>query len=446
MNNNLVEDKLLPVLLKFTIPILFALLLQITYGTVDLIIVGKFSTVEQVSAVTTGSQILMTITSLCTGLAMGTTILLGNYVGAKQEDKAGHVVGTSIVLFLFLGAVVMAFLLLSKDMIITMMQVPESAIIATGEYLFICSLGVILIVGYNILGSIFRGIGDSKTPLIAVLIACIINIIGDVILTGYFGMGAKGAAIATVSAQGMSVFLSIMHIRRTTLPFHFELSMIRFDGDIIKRILKLGTPIALQSVLVSISFLAITAIINSLGVYVSAAVGVVEKLTGIIMIVPQSFAQALSAFTAQNIGAQKSDRALKGLVYSIVISLCFGVVLAYIGMFHGEILIRLFTDDINIIEQAILYLQSYSIDTVLVCFIFCFTGFFNGLGETTFVMLQAILGSFLIRIPLAYIISTLEGTNLFYVGLATPATSLVQIVAFFLFLGYLKKRNTFKAI
>ncbi|WP_249028760.1 MATE family efflux transporter [Tannockella kyphosi] len=439
MKNNLVEGKLLPTLLKFTIPVLFALLLQVTYGTVDLIIVGRFSQVEQVSAVTTGSQIITTITSLCTGLSMGTTILIGNYIGAKQSDKAGHVVGSSILLFLTMAIIIMGFLFIGKDLIITLMHVPESAIYSTGQYLFISSLGVILIVAYNVLGSVFRGIGDSKTPLIAVFIACIINILGDLLLTGFFGLGAMGAAIATVTAQGTSVLLSLIRIKKIALPFHFEVSMICFDKEVIKKVLQLGVPIALQSVLVSISFLSITAIINVMGVYVSAAVGVVEKLTGMIMLVPQAFMQSLSAFTAQNMGANKHQRAVKGLKYGILISLFFGVIMAYIGAFHGEVLIRFFTSDANIMKEAVLYLKSYSIDTVLVCFIFCFTGFFNGTGNTTFVMLQSIIGSYCIRVPLAYLISTLEGTNLFYVGLATPFTSFIQIIVCFIFYFYIKK-------
>lgn len=437
---NLAEDKLLPTLLKFTIPIMFTILLQITYGTVDLLIVGQFASVSDVSGVTIGSQIMATITTFCTGLSMGTTILLGQYIGAKEEKKTSKVIGVSIILFITLALCITFSILLFIDPIINIMNTPIESYSQTQTYLTVCAIGSTFIVFYNLLGSIFRGIGDARTPLFAVFIACITNIVLDLIFIAVLGYGALGAALATVSAQAVSVVLSFLMISKQTLPFHFHVDDIKFDKQYLFAILNLGIPVALQSVLVSISFLAITSIINVFGVIASAGVGIVEKIASMIMIVPSAFAQSLSAFTAQNVGAKHYHRARIGLAYGIIISLCFGVITCYLSMFHGTIFTSLFTSDLDVTSAALPYLKSYSIDTVIVPFIFCFTGYFNGCGKTKFIMFQAVLGACFIRIPVAYVFSTLSNTSLFLIGLATPASSIVQLIIFTIYyIQYQKK-------
>ncbi|MFI3201212.1 MAG: MATE family efflux transporter [Eubacteriales bacterium] len=432
-NQNLTEGNVLTSLLTFTYPILLSMLLQITYGTADLLIVGQFSSVEEVSAVTIGSQIMNTITSFCTGLAMGTTILLGMYIGSGKSEKASKVVGTSISLFSIIGFLISLYVMLSNDAIATIMKTPTESFVQTKSYLFLAGFGTLFIVAYNVLGSIFRGIGDSKTPLIAVAIACIANILLDFILVAWLEQGATGAAIATVTAQAISVILSLVIIRKKALPFTLTKNHLRFSKHYIKKILMLGIPVALQGVLVSISFLFITSIINTLGIFASAAVGIVEKITGIVMIVPLSFSQSLAAFTAQNFGANEFNRARKALHYSIVFSLSFGIITAYLSAFHGTIFTTLFTSDVNITRSALEYLKSYAIDCIFVAIMFSFNGYFNGCGSTTFVMIHSIAGAFFVRIPLAYFFSTLPNTNLFLIGLSTPSSTLLQI---FLCLGY----------
>lgn len=425
---NLSEGRLVPTLLKFTFPILLAMILQVAYGTVDLLVVGQFGTVADVSGVTIGSQLMQTIVSLCTGLSMGTTILLGQYIGSNQSERAGKAVGVSIVLFAMLAATLTIGLLVLNGAIISVMQTPEEAIGQTRGYLLIVSIGITCVVFYNLLGSIFRGIGDAKTPLLSVGIACVVNIILDLVFVAIFHMGAMGAALATVFAQASSVVLSVMIIRKKTLPFTLTKQMVVFQKNDAKRILSLGIPIALQGVLVSVSFLAVTSIINTLGVYASAAVGIVEKITGIIMLVPISFGQALAAFTAQNYGAKKLDRAKNGLFVAIGLSLLISFGMAYIAAFEGQILTRLFTTEPKTTELGLQYLQAYAIDTIQVPFIFCMAGYFNGCGKTRFVMIQAITGALLIRIPLAYLLSKIANGSLFIVGLATPASTFIQII------------------
>lgn len=439
---NLAEGNVVPTLLRFTFPILLSILLQTTYGTADLLIVGQFSAISETSAVTVGSQVMQAITQLFTGLSLGTTILIAKYIGADESEKATVVIGVSLILFFFLALIGTGSLLLFNGQIATLMNTPPESLAQTKNYLLICGIGTIFIVFYNLIGSIFRGIGDAKTPLLTVLIACIVNIVLDLLLIAVFDMGATGAAIATTTAQATSVVLSLLIIRKKTLPFTFTKKDIQYSNRVCRNILKLGVPVATQGVLVSVSFLVITAIVNGFGVYASAAVGIVEKATGLILIVPLSFMQSLSAFVAQNIGASKLERAKQGLFWAIILSLIFGCFTGYIAMFHGTILTRLFTSDPETTVFALSYLKSYAFDCIFVAAMFSFSGYFNGYGHTTFVMFQSVVGAFCIRIPLAYLFSTFENTSLFLIGMSTPTATFMQIIACLLFYRYITKKET----
>lgn len=388
-NQDFTEGKILPLLLTFAFPVLLALFLQAMYGAVDLLVVGQFSTAEDVSAVSTGSQIMHSITTIITGLAMGLTVLVGQRIGEKRPEEAGSIIGSGICLF---------------------------------------GSGTVFIVAYNLLGSVFRGIGDSKMPLLAVAIACVFNMAGDMIFVAGFQMGAAGAALATVMAQAVSVVLSLLIIRKRQLPFVFRKSDLRFRKVHVTKILRLGTPIALQDLLVSISFLVIIAIVNSMGVIASAGVGVAEKLCAFIMLVPSAFMQSMSAFVAQNVGARKSGRAKKALVYGIGTSLFAGFLLFYVSFFHGDLLSAVFAKNSAVIAASADYLKAYAIDCMLTAFLFCFIGYFNGRGDTFFVMLQGIVGAFCVRIPVAWLMSRVPGVSLFMLGLATPCSTVVQIL------------------
>ena len=289
IEKNFTEGKILGPLMKFALPVMFAMFLQAMYGAVDLFVVGKFATPEDVSAVSTGSQIMLTLGNLIISLAMGTTIYFGQQIGMGNAKKGGAIIGASIALFATIGMAMSVIIPISANGIATIMKAPEDAFSKTVDYIMICGAGMLAIVSYNLIGAIFRSMGDSKTPLMTVAIACGFNIAGDLVLIAGFGLGAKGAAIATVAAQLLSVVFSMLIIRKKEFPFEFNLKMIRFDGEIIGRVLKLGFPIALQDFLVGISFLVLQAIVNSLGVTASAGVGVAQKVCGFIMLVPGSF-------------------------------------------------------------------------------------------------------------------------------------------------------------
>ena len=427
-SNDFTQGDIFLPLLRFSLPILAALILQTAYGAVDLWMVGRFATAADVSAVSTGSQLMHTITCVVTGLTMGTTVMLGQTLGQGKGEEAGSIIGSSIALFSLIAALLTAFTILGAGWLARITQVPEEAIPPSLSYIRMCGAGLCFITAYNVFGSIFRGMGDSKTPLMTVAIACAVNVAGDYLLVAVLGLGALGAAIATVCAQGVSVAVSLLVVSRRGLGFPFSPRDIRFHRVNVGRILRLGTPVALQDGLVSISFLVILSIVNSLGLVASAGVGVAEKLCGFIMLVPSAFSQSVTTFVAQNVGAGRLDRGRKCLGQGILASLCFGVVIGYLSFFHGSVLAGLFNGDPAIVSAAADYLRAYAIDVLMTSFLFPFIGYFNGRGSTGFVMVQGLVGAFCIRIPVSFFMSRLLPVSLFRVGLATPCSSLAQIL------------------
>ena len=422
------EGKIISPLLRFVFPIMFAIFLQIFYGAVDMLIVGKFSDAANVSAVSTGSQLMHSVTILLTDLALGTTVLLGIFLGQKNAEECGRVIGATIALFFSLGVAVSVLFLFCAGPLSALMNAPEEAFAQTASYIRICGGGSVFIVAYNVLGSIFRGIGNARLPLFTVAVATVFNIAGDYLMVAVFHMGATGAAIATVAAQAVSVLCSVLVIKYIGLNISFSPSDIGFHKNLIGRIVGLGIPIALQDLLVGISFLVVLAIVNQYGVITSAGVGVAEKLCGFFLLAPIAFSQGMASFVAQNYGAGKMDRAHKALFYGISISLACGIMLGYLAFFHSVSLSSIFSENTAVCRASGEYLKAFSFDCLLTAFLFCFMGYFNGCARTRFVMLQGIAGAFLVRVPLAYLFSRWFGGDIFMIGLATPASSFVQVL------------------
>ncbi len=446
MNNasNLVTGKVFSSLIKFAVPVFVAMFLQSLYGGVDLLVVGQFAKTADVSGVATGSLLMQTVTMIITGFSMGVTVYVGQKIGENNNKDAGKAVGAGVVLFLFVGTILSLLLVLFTRQLADLLHAPKEAFKETCDYITVCGTGTLFICMYNLLGAIFRGVGDSRTPLITVLIACTINIVGDLFFIAFLGMGAKGAALATIIAQATSVVISLLIIRKKSLPFTFKKKYIRFDKKIILRELKLGAPIALQEFLVGVSFLIIQTAVNSIDVVASAGVGVADKVCAFIMLVPSSFSQSISAFVAQNIGADRKDRAVKALKYGILTSLCVAVVIGSFSFFKGDILAGIFAKEQDVIMQAFDYLKAYAIDTLFTAILFCFIGYFNGCGNTLFVMLQGIIGAFGVRAPIVLIMSSLADTSLFKIGLATPCSSVFQVilcVSFMLYIRHSEKKK-----
>lgn len=431
------KGKIMKSLILFAGPVLFAMFLQALYSAADLLIVGKFATKADVSGVAIGSQLMTTLTNMIVSFATGATIYLGQKIGEKKAHEGGIIIGNAILFFGLIGLLMSLSLPLLSGPLAHLLKAPAQSFTQTKHYIMICGGGAMMIVAYNVLGAIFRGIGDSTTPLITVAIAALINVFGDLLLVDYVHMGAAGAAIATVSSQTISVIISLVMIKGRTLPFTMSKQDIRFKRNVTKQIIIFGLPIALQDFLVSLSFLVLLAIVNTLGVTASAGVGVAEKVCAFLMLVPSAFMQSMSSFVAQNKGAGKVDRAIKGVNIAIGFSSLIGLVMFVFAFFHGDMLGSIFSSDQSVIAACAQYLKAYGIDCLLTCFLFCLVGFFNGMGHTTFVMIQGLMSAFLIRIPVAYIMSMMTG-KLFFIGLAIPASTIVQIIICLL---YLRKRK-----
>ena len=400
MEQRLLKENVFKALMIFALPYMFSNLLQVLYGSTDLFVVGQFGHTFDISGVSIGSQTMALITNLILGLTTGVTVLLGQYLGSKSYRDLSKMIGGAIVLFLII-ALGLTFVMLSFNNEITLlMNTPKEAIEATKSYLSICSAGIIFIVEYNVVSSILRGLGDSKTPLLFVFIACMINIV----LVGYFHMGAKGAAIATVSAQGFSFLFALVYLCKKGIGSSFYKEDICFS-KYIQKIMQIGFPLGLQSVLVNISFLIITIIANQMGLIASASLGVVEKLMGFLMLPAIALGSALASLIALNVGAKQYKRAKQTLKYAIMISLTFAIVVTTICEIDGTILTRIFINNQDVIKNGALYLKTYSIDCLLTSFLFCINGYLNGYERTVFTMVHSLVATFVGRIPLTLLFS-----------------------------------------
>lgn len=412
-------------LIRFALPFLGSSLLQFLYGVVDMIVVGQFSNAAGVTAVNNSSQVMQLVTSLICGIATGGTVLLGQYIGAKKYQDAGKTVGSMIYLFVGLAVVITGLLLISCNGIVHLLQVPEEAVIPAQAYLRICGIGTSFIIGYNVVSSILRGIGDSKRPMYFIAISCLLNIIGDLVLVGRFHLGAEGAAIATVAAQAVSFLCALVTLFYSGLPFPI---VRKPERQKLIKVLQLGIPVAFQDVFAGLSFIIITVVVNLIGLSQSAAVGVVERIIGFSMVIPIAFMSALAVFTAQNIGAGQQSRAKVGLRISLFISLGLTLILFLIMQFFPEVLMGIFTPDNDVIYHGSLYLHTYSIDALMVCFVFCLNGFFSGCGRTTFTMFNTLFSTFIVRVPLVILFASLPNVTMLQIGIAAPVASAVQII------------------
>lgn len=439
--NLLTKGSIFKSLMIFSFPFLLASLLQAFYGAADLFVVGQYADSAAVSAVAIGSQVMQTITGVILGITTGGTILIGQYLGARREKDMAKTIGTIICVFGLFSVVLTILMVLFTNPIARIMHTPAEAMKYTQQYIFVCSCGIPFIIGYNAVSGILRGMGDSKTPLYFIAIACVINITVDIILVDFFKMGAVGAAAATVGAQGISFLLAVLFLWKKGFPFEFGKKYILLFPKKAKIIFHLGLPIALQDGLINISFLLITTIINTMGLTASAAVGVVEKIIVFAMLPPTAFASAIAVTTAQNIGAGKIERAQKSLYAGIACSLVMGIAFWIYSQISPESITSLFSNDKEVIYTAAAYLKSYSLDCILVCFIFCMNSFFSGCGHPIFPMVHSLIATFLIRIPVSFFLSRIEGITLYKIGFGAPLATFISLIMCIIYMKYGSWKN-----
>lgn len=429
-------------LVRFAVPVLGALILQAAYGAVDLLVVGRFGDAASISAVGTGSSFMQMVTFIITSLAMGVTVVIGHHIGEQKPEQAGKTIGTAVLIFLIFGIFLTVVLELFAGNIADLLQVPSESRGKAIEYLRICSGGIIVIIAYNVISAIMRGIGNANLPLLFVGIACVFNVLGDLLLTGLLGMDVAGVAIATVGAQLISVVISILVLLRQELPFTFSKKYLRIDRTELKMILRIGIPIAIQETMVQISFLVINSIVNHMGLLPSAGYGVAQKIVSFIMLVPSSVMQSVSAFVAQNVGAGQKDRAKKGLVTAIISGCTLGIFIFCAGFFGGSFLSSFFTESAEVIAQSADYLKGFSPECILTCILFSCIGYFNGNGNSLPVMIQGVTSALLIRIPLCIFAAGLPDTSLMIIGFCTPVTTIYGIIFFVICFRRMQKKKS----
>lgn len=426
--NNLLEGSIIKTLIYFTWPFLLAMLLQTMYGAADLIIVGRFSSTSEVAGVAVGSQVMALVTNLIVGFTSGITVLLGKYIGAGDKKKLRRLLGSSIILFFILALVIVVGMFVFNERIIAIMHTPQEAVGAVRNYLLVCNLGVFFIMGYNIVRGILMGLGDSKTPLYCVLIACVLNVAGDIILVKYFHMGALGAAVATSFSQAASFIFSLLYLYKKGVGFKFRRKNINLLKKETADILKVGIPLAIQNCLVICSFLAITAITNRMGVVVSASVGVVEKIMEFIPMPSFALSTAISVIVAQNYGAKKYERTKECLYVGMGVTVGIAIVAYSCCQIFGEEIAGIFSKDREVIISATEYLKGYSLDCIALGFVCAFNGFFIGYGKANFTMAHSIATALIVRIPLVYYFCIVIKKSLYVIGFASPISMGVSLI------------------
>lgn len=434
------QESILGKLVPFMLPILGALILQAAYGAVDLLVVGRFGTTSGLSSVSTGSQVLNLVTFVITQSAMGITVLIARYIGEKKQQQIGALIGGSIVVFAMISAVLFVVMICFSRPIAVLMQAPAEAVSLTSMYVKICGGGMFFIVAYNLLAAIFRGLGDSKSPLIFVAVACVVNIAGDLVLVAGFHLDAAGAAIATVLAQAVSVVLALLLLFKRKLPFTIKKNDFKINEHC-KRALKTGLPLALQECLTQISFLALCAFVNKLGLEASSGYGVACKLVNFAMLIPSALMQSMASFVSQNVGAGNEKRARKALFTGIGVGLTIGLIVFVFIMFKGDLLTGIFTTDEAVIQKGYDYLRGFALETMVTAILFSMIGYFNGHDKTVWVMIQGLIQTLLVRLPLAYYMSIQPDASLTKIGFAAPVATMFGIVLNMIFYIYCNRKN-----
>ena len=440
---DLTQGSILGNIMTFSLPYILAYFLQILYGLADLFVIGRYCDVDSTTAVSNGAQVMYLVTCVVIGLAMGTTVKTAHAIGAKDNRRAAQIIGNTATMFLGLSLVLAVGLLAFRNGIVSLMDTPMEAVTGTRDYLTVCFIGIPFIMAYNIIASIFRGLGDSKSPMYFVAVACVVNIILDFFFIGYLGWGPVGAALGTTLSQMASVGFALFAIRRHKEVFDVHRHDFKPCRDVISGILKIGFPIAMQDGFIQIAFIVITVIANGRGLYDAAAVGIVEKFIGLVFIVPSAMLSTVSAIASQNIGAMQVSRAQRTMWYAMGITTTYGIIVAIVLQFIPDLAVRIFSDDAQVVAMGGEYLRGYVWDCVFAGLHFCFSGFFTACGYSIISFAHNFLSIICARIPLVYLASEAYPETLYPMGLATCLGSVLSVVICVVVYAWMMKHRKF---
>ncbi len=431
--NNLSKGNVVKQLIMFSLPLLASNIIQALYNVVDMLIVGRFSAegmaTINLSGVNIGGQATFMLTTLVIGLSVGATVLIGQYLGANDRQALKETIGTLFSSLTVLALFFTVAMLIFADPLLRLIQTPEESFQAAKDYLFVTTIGIIFIFIYNALSAVMRGMGDSKNPMIFVGIACGANVVLDLLFVAVFKLGAMGAAIATVISQALSVILCIIYLNKNDFVFKFNLQAFGFNKERLKLLIKVGVPSSIQNFAVTVSFLFLTAFVNTVGgVDASAAVGIVGKFNGFAILPGVAMSAAISAMAAQNFGAGELERAKQTMKTGIMIAMGISIPMFILVQLFPEAILQLFDDDPKMIAAGVEYLRTFSLDYLVVPIQFCLNGLFIGSGHTTFSLINGLMSSILIRIPASFLLGILANLGLMGIGLGAPLASLAAMI------------------
>ncbi|MDR2933559.1 MAG: MATE family efflux transporter [Oscillospiraceae bacterium] len=435
VHNNLSEGNVLKKLVLFSLPFLASNIVQSFYNVADMLIVGNFCGPEAMSGVNIGGQVTFILTNVIFGLCVGATVLIGQYIGANNLEAMKKTTATLFSMLLIAAVAITGLMLIFKGPVLRLIQTPPESYAESESYLTVTVIGIVFIFGYNALSAVLRGMGDSKRPFYFVLIACVTNVILDLIFVAVLNLAAFGAALATVISQAMSMILCILYMVRKGFHFDFKPSSFRIDKQQMGLIFKVGLPSCVQNGVTSISFLFITVIVNIIGgVSASAAVGAVGKFNSFVFMPTMAMSASISTMSAQNIGAGRLDRAVKCCKIGTVISVCISYAIFILVQIFPDKILLLFGNDAQMIENGVTYLRTFSFDYLLIPFIFCLNGLFTGGGHTFFTLINSMLSAVLLRVPVSYLFGSVLGWGLMGVGMGAPAASAGGLLLVIIFL------------
>lgn len=421
--HDLTEGRVLPTLLRFAVPFLIANILQSLYGAVDLFVVGKYCSAASVAAVSTGTQVTQIVTSLVTGLTLGSTIVIGQHMGRREYERVRQTIGTTLTVFAVTALLLTALMLGFERPLLTLLDTPAASFELTMQYVAVCACGNLFICGYNAISAILRGYGDSERPMLFVLVACVLNIVLDFVFVKYCGLDVRGTALATVLSQAVSMIAAIVYLKKQNFIFDFRLPSFRPVKSIVLELARVGIPISFQEMCVRISFLYLMAVMNRCGVAAAAVVGIGSKYDVFAMLTATSMANALAAITAQNMGAGKPKRARQSLWYGLGFALFVSALFWLWAQLSPQSMIAVFADDADVIAAGVPFFRSCSYDYIMVTIVFCLNGYLNGRQKTIWTMVSCTAGALLLRIPMVHFFGKYFAGDLGMLGRIAPFVS-----------------------
>ncbi len=386
----------------FTVPMLLGNIAQQLYNTVDSVVVGNYVGDNALAAVGSAGPILNLLIVLFVGISMGASIMVSQYFGARDREALSHTIGSSILLTIFATVFVMVVGTLVARPMLELLGTPDSILDWCTSYLYILFIGGAGMAFYNILSGVLRGLGDSMSAVLYLVIACILNIVLDLVFVIYFGLGVNGVALATVIAQIVSAALCLWRLYQLKHLFDMKLCYIKWNRKYAMNVIRLGVPSGVTQAIMSMSMIVVQSLTNSFGEQFIAANVIVMRVDGFAMLPTFSFGTAMTTFAGQNVGARDYDRVSKGAKQGTILALATSAVITSLIMIFGKYLMSIFTNTPELVELSMQMMRILAVGYVAMAITQSFSGIMRGAGDTMTPMWISIVTTVVLRVPMAY--------------------------------------------